>query len=198
MIVPTITLAYVDATREARHDVVKKAIQTTRKTTVVLRLAYLYSDMLVSIIKDGTSVRDAAVAASTTLGIDMIGEVRRSGSSRDPMTACYIDSAFPVMLFMAVKYGDFDEGGAAAAEKMLLASANAGGENVARGSLLGALAGASVGLSNFPSSLRDDLALAGPLKEEASKLFFVCQLIKMAYVPNLLNYLYSTIFFLTV
>lgn len=128
MVVPIITMAYLDATRESRYDAVKKAIQTTRRTSVVLRYANIYSDMLVSIIKEGVSVRDAALTASNAIGIDMASEVRRSGSSRDPMTACYIENAFPVMLFMAVKYGNFEGDGAAAAERMLLASANAGGK----------------------------------------------------------------------
>ena len=51
------------------------------------------------------------------------------------MVACYIDSSFPALLFMAYKYSD-------SPEKAILANANAGGENVARGALLGALVGA--------------------------------------------------------
>ena len=54
----------------------------------------------------------------------------------DPMVACYIDSSFPAMLFMLYKYADKDIGTVA------LANANAGGENVARGSALGAILGA--------------------------------------------------------
>ena len=53
----------------------------------------------------------------------------------DPMVACYIDSSFPALLFLAHKYSD-------SGEKAVLANANAGGENVARGALLGALLGA--------------------------------------------------------
>jgi ADP-ribosyl-[dinitrogen reductase] hydrolase len=62
---------------------------------------------------------------------------------RDPMTACYIDSSFPALLFFAYKYADDLEAG-------LLANANAGGENVARGSALGALLGAAHGMAGFP------------------------------------------------
>ena len=47
------------------------------------------------------------------------------------MTACYVEGAFPVMLYMAYKYGDEGDAGAVM-EKALLASANAGGENVSR------------------------------------------------------------------
>ena len=59
----------------------------------------------------------------------------------------YVSSAFPVMLYIAYKYGDEDSPGAVTPssgpfERAILASTNAGGENVARGSLLGALLGA--------------------------------------------------------
>ncbi len=63
------------------------------------------------------------------------------------MTACYIDSAFPAALHFAYKYAD-------SVEAALLANANAGGENVARGSLIGALVGAYHGVDAFPLHLR--------------------------------------------
>ncbi len=43
------------------------------------------------------------------------------------------------------------------------------GENVARGSLLGALVGARVGLASFPPHLRDKLFLAQEYAQEAEK-----------------------------
>ena len=51
------------------------------------------------------------------------------------MAACYINDSFQALLFIAYKYSD-------STEKAILANANAGGENVARGALLGALFGA--------------------------------------------------------
>ena len=63
----------------------------------------------------------------------------------DPMVACYIDSAFPAMLLFAYRY-------AHSFEECILASANAGGENVARGALLGALLGAQYGMQSPPPS----------------------------------------------
>ena len=59
------------------------------------------------------------------------------------MAACYIDSSFPVFLFLTFKYAD-------SVEKAILANANAGGENVARGALVGALLGAAHGIDQFP------------------------------------------------
>jgi len=64
-------------------------------------------------------------------------------SRSDPMVACYIDSSFPAMLFMVYKYAD-------SVEKAILANANAGGENVARGAILGTLIGAAHGMQAFP------------------------------------------------
>jgi ADP-ribosylglycohydrolase len=60
------------------------------------------------------------------------------------MVACYIDSSYPALLYFAYKYADD-------VEAAILASANAGGENVARGSCLGALVGAANGLRAFPA-----------------------------------------------
>lgn len=147
MTVPASTIAYLDASREDRLEAVRNAIQTTRRTTAVLPYAYIYSDMLTMII-NGETVRNAAGAASIELGMDIVNLSKRS----DPMVACYIESSFPALLIFAYKYGDD-------AKRLLLQNANAGGENVARGSLLGALVGGSVGYNNFPVDLRDNLKI---------------------------------------
>lgn len=70
------------------------------------------------------------------------------GDGTDPMVACYIDSSFPALLHFAYRYAEYGP------KMALLANANAGGENVARGSALGALIGASYGVSGFPETLR--------------------------------------------
>jgi hypothetical protein len=70
------------------------------------------------------------------------------GDGSDPMVACYIDSSFPALLHLAYRYGDLGP------RTALLANANAGGENVARGSALGALMGAAYGVQGFPETLR--------------------------------------------
>ncbi len=84
----------------------------------------------------------------------------------------YVSSAFPVMLHIAYKYGDEDSPGAVAPssgpfERSILASTNAGGENLARGSLLGALLGARYGLQGIPPGLRDGLLHAVEIGKEA-------------------------------
>ena len=70
------------------------------------------------------------------------------GDGSDPMVACYIDSSFPAMLHLAYRYAVLGPRSA------LLANSNAGGENVARGSALGALMGAAYGVQGFPETLR--------------------------------------------
>ena len=54
------------------------------------------------------------------------------------------------MLFIAYKYSD-------SSEKAILANANAGGENVARGALLGALFGAQYGMNGIPKWAKEGL-----------------------------------------
>ena len=73
----------------------------------------------------------------------------------DPVVACYVDSGFFAMLFMLHKYADADLGAAA------LANANAGGENVARGALLGAVFGARPGAKGSAAGWCSDGLLHG-------------------------------------
>lgn len=163
MTVPIVTAAYIKSSKDERYAAVKDAIQSTRKTTMVLKYAYLYSDMIVSVV-EGSSIRDATAAAARELNIDIAREVQFSSDGRDPMTACYIDSSFPAMLFFAYKYSP------SGTQTMLSKSASAGGENVARTSLLGALAGAAEGYSGYPALLKEGLHGAPQLLEETLAL----------------------------
>ena len=58
------------------------------------------------------------------------------------MAPCPIQKSFPALLFLAYKYHYKVEEG-------ILANANGGGENVARGVILGALYGAAYGMEGF-------------------------------------------------
>merc|ERR1712194_595394 len=71
---------------------------------------------------------------SQSYGGDLAHAVRQRGEV-DPVVACYVGGAFPALLHFTYKYAASDVGVA------LLASANAGGENVHRGAVLGALLG---------------------------------------------------------
>ena len=99
------------------------------------------SDMLVDLL-NGKNLQTVCQEAATKLDFGDLKTMIEQEKS-DPMVACYIESSFPAMLFIVYKYAD-------SVEKAILASANAGGENVARGSILGALIGAAHGMSQFP------------------------------------------------
>ena len=161
MVLPPVVLAHIHSSREVRNEAIKRAIQTTRQTNAVLPFAYVYSDMLLALLS-GVSMQDAAQNAGMAIGYDIAAQVRRS-SGEDPMVACYITSSFPALLYFAYKYGEQGP------EVLLLASTNAGGENVARGSLLGALAGARYGRQGLPPSLVTGLVLSEQLQAESSQ-----------------------------
>ncbi|MEM7012484.1 MAG: ADP-ribosylglycohydrolase family protein [Verrucomicrobiota bacterium] len=58
-------------------------------------------------------------------------------------TACYLEDAVPAVIYLALKYSDEPEEG-------LIANTNLGGDNVHRGSVLGALLGAECGDKAWP------------------------------------------------
>ena len=58
-------------------------------------------------------------------------------------TACYVEDAVPAVVYLALKYHRD-------AEKALIANTNLGGDNAARGAVLGALLGADGGMQAFP------------------------------------------------
>lgn len=150
-----VILKYASSEPNVRNNKVKECIRVTRRTAALDGYAIAFSDMLVDILH-GKDLRQAVEDCGASFGSDdglhrsIRVMVERSAGRGDPMTACYIDSAFPAMLFMAYKYAEDPE-------KALLANANAGGENVARGSLLGALMGAAYGNAGFPAWTREGL-----------------------------------------
>ncbi len=90
--------------------------------------------------------------------------MKDSITKEDPMSACYIDQSFPALLHFSYKYAD-------SPEKAILANANAGGENVARGGLLGALLGATHGPSAWDGWMRDGLHSRKEIEQEIKILF---------------------------
>ena len=58
-------------------------------------------------------------------------------------TACYVEDSVPAVVYLALKYHDDPE-------NALIANTNLGGDNAARGAVLGALLGAAHGIKNFP------------------------------------------------
>jgi hypothetical protein len=79
----------------------------------------------------------------------------------DPVVACQIDKCYASMLHFLNKYPD--------AEKGLLANANAGGENVARGVVMGAIYGFAAGVKGL-AGLEKGLTEAVAVLSEAEAL----------------------------
>jgi len=172
MAVPPVAIAHMHSSPAERAAAIKAAIQSTRRTSEVLSFANIYADMLLLLLQDdGVTMQQAAHAAGRQMNLDVAAMVRADGARRgigsDPMTACYISSAFPALLHTVYKYGDLSEGGQLPAERALLASANAGGENVAKTSLLGALLGAKYGLAGLPVHLKEGLLNGKDIRREA-------------------------------
>jgi ADP-ribosylglycohydrolase len=65
-------------------------------------------------------------------------------------TACYVEDSIPAVVYLALKYHDDPE-------NALIANTNLGGDNAARGAVLGAIMGASYGIEKFPQRWIDGL-----------------------------------------
>lgn len=70
-------------------------------------------------------------------------------------TACYVEDSVPAVVYLALKYHEEPQ-------KALIANTNLGGDNVARGAVLGALLGASCGIERFPRQWVDGLVNPPP------------------------------------
>jgi len=64
--------------------------------------------------------------------------------------ACYVEDSVPAVVYLALKYHD-------GPENALIANTNLGGDNAARGAVLGALLGAANGIEKFPRRWIDGL-----------------------------------------
>eukprot|EP00929_Paragymnodinium_shiwhaense_P097842 TRINITY_DN59440_c0_g1_i1.p1 TRINITY_DN59440_c0_g1~~TRINITY_DN59440_c0_g1_i1.p1 ORF type:complete len:392 (-),score=37.59 TRINITY_DN59440_c0_g1_i1:255-1430(-) len=136
-----------------------RALRITRRSSALPEYISVTTEMLAMTLS-GTSLHDAASqTARTAYGSSLADEVGRRGDS-DPMVACYIGGSFPALLHFAYKYGRQSPRDA------LLASANAGGENVHRGLVFGALVGASVGQQGLPADLLTGLFNYADISEE--------------------------------
>jgi ADP-ribosylglycohydrolase len=70
-------------------------------------------------------------------------------------TACYVEDSIPAVVYLALKYHDDPE-------NALIVNTNLGGDNAARGAVLGALLGASDGIERFPHRWIDGLVEPPP------------------------------------
>jgi len=70
-------------------------------------------------------------------------------------TACYVEDSVPAVVYLALKYHDDPQ-------NALIVNTNLGGDNAARGAVLGALIGASEGIEKFPRRWIDGLVEPPP------------------------------------
>jgi len=157
-----------------KNEALKKnlfdSINMIRESQQLPFYGYIYHNLLVKLIVEQKELRKAIVEIIDEnpsvfkmglrgLSKERLEEFRKSDSSADPMSACYVSSNFPVTLMLAYKYAD-------SLEKALLASANAGGENVNRNALLGGIMGASTGMTKEVERLLGGLVMKNDLIKE--------------------------------
>ncbi|CAE7520768.1 unnamed protein product [Symbiodinium microadriaticum] len=113
-----------------------EALAVTRSSEVLPEYVRTTTYMLDKVMR-GTSLDHASMQTSLEVYESAVFDRNRRGT--DPVVACYIGGSFPALLHFAYKYAGDD------AWDALLASANAGGENVHRNEVLGLLLGAAQG-----------------------------------------------------
>ena len=150
--------------REEVYSKVASIIRVTRG--VGDQMTDVYARAFVDILGEVLDGKDLRQTIESTVQKYFKGSVKEmvSRSPQDPMAACYIAQSFPVLCYFAYKYAD-------SPEKAVLANANAGGENVARGSLLGAIMGAAHGTQGWPKWCTDDLYHKKEITDEIESFF---------------------------
>ena len=123
----------------ARRSRVSDVINALRESTELPKFGYVYDELLQRLFR-GEDLRETVLSVAKKVDAGLPDQIKQMSerSGQDPMSACYVRSNFPVTLLMAYKYAD-------SPERAVLASANAGGENVNRNALLGAIMGAGHG-----------------------------------------------------
>lgn len=144
LVVPIpVILGTIHATEAESVDLAQASVRVMRRAPRVERHIPELARMLRAVL-GGQKAGDVAQATAKSLygmPIDV--------GNRDPVVACYVDQNFQSLLHFAAKYGDFKD--------CAFANANAGGENVHRGLVLGALLGAQAGAHGIPDDLKSGL-----------------------------------------
>ena len=162
LVLPTITALAVaarpDGTAQLAASQAAATAAVTRNSSELERYAAAWGELVFRTVRGGDAsashggdtkqnnvVSEAAVEMAKSLGLR-----RPRARSQDEITACYLDSAVPALLDSLVKYSDQDKKNDdnGSVWQALLANANTGGENVHRGSCLGAVLGAAAASSS--------------------------------------------------
>ena len=153
LVLPAVDLLGGAAQDEAdARDAAQRSVGVTRHSPRVEAFVGELSTMLRAVLRGTTASAAAQEAASKLMGQPL------DVSAPDPVVACYIDQNYASLLLLLAKYSDFTAA--------VLANANAGGENVHRGLVLGALLGAQAGASGIPSELKAGLRHRAAIEAE--------------------------------
>lgn len=147
-----VILATVNQTEHESVETAKQCVRVTRKAPRVEEYMPVLTKLLRSILMGDTASDVAQALAQQLYGS------RLDTSARDPVVACYIDPNFQSLLHFVAKYPDF--------RKCALANANAGGENVHRGLVLGAVLGAQAGEKGISDDLKNGLKHSAAIAKE--------------------------------
>eukprot|EP00535_Pseudo-nitzschia_heimii_P006336 CAMPEP_0197189216 /NCGR_PEP_ID=MMETSP1423-20130617/19373_1 /TAXON_ID=476441 /ORGANISM="Pseudo-nitzschia heimii, Strain UNC1101" /LENGTH=394 /DNA_ID=CAMNT_0042641271 /DNA_START=344 /DNA_END=1528 /DNA_ORIENTATION=+ len=145
----------------------------TRRSSVLGEVAGLWSKVVLAAF--GDDERDESSSSSSCLSdaLSAFAEqtIRRRPNARvkesSTMSACYLGQSLPGLVDMVAKYSDgsSNRAGGERVWEGLLANANVGGENVHRGSIMGAVLGARAS-DPLPAKLIDGLYAKDDLERE--------------------------------
>lgn len=160
MTVP-VALATTKLPKHEAFQLVADCVHVTRRSSACSQYGGIVAEMLRGLI-GGKSL---ATVIEEVAGENFGAKVARQS---DPVVACYLDSNFPSMLHFAFKYGgDF--------QAAILANANVGGENVARGMILGSVLGAAHGASRIPPHMISGLKDSERIRKDIESFLAVLQ-----------------------
>lgn len=150
----------------------------THRSSLLERHTTELTQLLFHIFHDlDPETEQLACAAATKLGFPAAKIVNHARTSQKSdldiiggllSPACYIDQAFPSVLYLAARYHDDFE-------RALIANTNVGGDNCHRGAVLGAILGASMGKAAIPKRWLAGLTAHDELNEEIEQFVSIYQ-----------------------
>jgi len=168
-VIPISLLASVSPSlsQEVQSQRISEVTNALRKSQKLPQYGNLMDELLRLLIQ-GDDLRESIVKIALKVpqgGAPLVEQLKKTVNEKpgnDPMSACYVSSNFPVTLYFAYKYADDPK-------QALLASTNAGGENVNRSALLGAIMGAAHGFDKLDKSLVKGLVEVNEYEKEINQ-----------------------------
>jgi ADP-ribosyl-[dinitrogen reductase] hydrolase len=166
LVLPTITALAVALTAEGTADQAGRQAAETAAVTRKSRHLEDYAQAWGRLVFDTVRSESPAVVDSATRRMAEQLRLRHPQVRRqDEITACYLDSAVPALLDTIVKYSSLDHSNDKKNDdhsnnisrvwQAMLANANTGGENVHRGSCLGAVLGAAAAVRSTSGTVAE-------------------------------------------